>query len=246
MSPTTRNTRYPIDERAQRILAAAFSEYSRRGVRSARLSVIARRAGVSAATLRQYFPTADELAREVVRSTIVRLIQHPPAADRPLPGAPIATQLRRFIQEYWQTLDDPDQVALLRLSLGELTTFPELAVFHATEVIGRAVVRLETMLMEATRRGQIQPRDHRALARVIVSALTMHGIWFASPAIYGDLTGLDRAQAEQAAIDALLNIVVERAMPAGPHGGGVEYPGFPGQPPGWEGSATAPESDPAA
>ena len=215
MTNTTRITRYPIDERAQRILAAAFSEFSLRGVRRARLNVIARRAGVSPATLRQYFPTIDELFREVVRSAIVRLIRHTQDAERPSPGQPIATELRQFIQEFWQTTDEPDQAALLRLSFGELSSFPELAVFHATEVTGRAVARLEALLTEAVQRGELRPRDLRALARVIVSSLTMYGMWFAAPAIYGDLTGLDRAQAERAAIAVLLEMVADGAAPVG-------------------------------
>lgn len=210
MPDSTRTTRYPIDERAQRILAAGFSEFSRRGVRAARLSVIARRAGVSPATLRQYFPTADELFREVVRSTIVRAIRRAHPVPQPQPGEPIAVQLRQFVREFWGTMTQPEQAALLRLSLGELSTFPELAVFHATEVIGRAITRLEGMLTEATRRGEIRPRDIRALARVIVSSLIMYGMWLASPGIYGAFTGPDRAQAEETAIGVLLDLVGER------------------------------------
>ncbi len=51
MTETVRSTRYPIDGRAQRINTAAFTEFSRRGVRAARMSVIPRGAGVSLATL---------------------------------------------------------------------------------------------------------------------------------------------------------------------------------------------------
>ena len=100
MTETLRRTRYPIDGRAQRILAAAFTEFSRRGVRMARMSTIARRAGVSLTTLRQYFSTTDELFREVIRSTIVRLI-----VQSQEPGAPAADQsttarVRGFMRQF--------------------------------------------------------------------------------------------------------------------------------------------------
>jgi TetR/AcrR family transcriptional regulator len=207
MTENVRSTRYPIDGRAQRILAAAFTEFTRRGVRAARLSVIARRAGVSLATLQQYFPTRDELFREVIRSTIVRLIQRPHDPGTPTPDQPVVGRIRHFMRQFWRTMEEPDQAALLSLSLGELSTFPELAVFHTTEVIGRAIGRLEAMLSEGIRRGEIRLLDVRTVARVIVSALITYGLWLASPGIYGDLIGHDRERAEEAAIDVLVGVL---------------------------------------
>jgi TetR/AcrR family transcriptional regulator len=207
MTDTARAIRYPIDSRAQRIIAAAFTEFSRRGVRGARMSVIARRGGVSLATLQQYFPTRDELFREVIRSTIVRLIQQPHDPGAPTPAQPIVVQIRHFMRQFWRTMEEPDQAALLSLSLGELSGYPELAVFHTTEVIGRAVGRLEAMLSEGIRRGEIRLLDVRTVARVIVSALITYGLWMASPGIYGDLVGLDRERAQEAAIDVLVDVL---------------------------------------
>jgi TetR/AcrR family transcriptional regulator len=211
MTETVRTTRYPIDRRAQRIIAAALTEFGERGVRAARISVIARQSGVSLATLRQYFPTRDELFREVVRSTIVRLIRHPHYPGTPAPNQPILGQIRDFMRQFWRTLEEPDQAALLRMSLGELSAFPELAVFHTTEVIGRAVGRLEAMLNDGVRRGEIHLRDIRTVARVIVSALITYGLWLASPGAYGDLTGSDRERAEEAVIDVMLEVLDGRA-----------------------------------
>jgi TetR/AcrR family transcriptional regulator len=206
MTETVRSTRYPIDGRAERILAAALTEFTRRGVRTARLSVIARRGGVSLATLQQYFPTRDELFREVIRSTIVRLIQHPHDPGTPNPDQPVVSRIRHFMRQFWRTMEEPDQAALLSLSLGELSAFPELAVFHTTEVIGRAIGRLEAMLSEGIRRGEIRLLDVRTVARVIVSALITYGLWLASPGIYGDLIGPDRERAQEAAIDVLVGV----------------------------------------
>jgi AcrR family transcriptional regulator len=207
MTETLRSTRYPIDGRAQRILAAAFTEFSRRGVRVARMSIIARRAGVSLTTLRQYFPTTDELFREVIRSTIVRLILQPQQLDTPSPDQSTTGQIRGFMRHFWQAMEEPDQAALLRLSLSELGGYPELAVFHATEVIGRAVGRLEGVLGEGARRGEIHPVDIRTTARVILATLLSYTVWFDSPGIYGELTGPDRHLAQEAVIDLLLGVV---------------------------------------
>lgn len=207
MTDTVRSTRYPIDGRAQRIIAAAFTEFSRRGVRAARMSAIARRAGVSLATLRQYFPAREELFREVIRSTIVRLIPHPQQAGTPLPVQPIPKRIRESMREFWRAMEAPEHAALLRLSLGELSGFPELAVFHTTEVFGRAVSRLEAVLSDGAGRGEIRVLDVRTTARVILAALITYALWFASPAIYGDLTGPDRERAEESAIDVLVGVL---------------------------------------
>jgi AcrR family transcriptional regulator len=207
MTEIVRSTRYPIDGRAERILAAGLTEFTRRGVRAARLSIIARKAGVSLATLRQYFPTREELFREVIRSTIVRLIQQPLESATPSSDKPIASQLRQFMRQVWRTMEEPDQAALLRLSLGELPAFPELAVFHTTEVISRAVGHLETMLHHGVRRGEIRLRDVRATARVILAVLISYALWLALPGIYGDLTGPDRERAEEAAIEVLIGVL---------------------------------------
>jgi AcrR family transcriptional regulator len=207
MTETLRSTRYPIDGRAQRILAAALTEFSRRGVRTARMSLIARRAGVSLTTLRQYFPTTDELFREVIRSTIVRLILQPQQPGTPSPAQSTTDRIRGFMREFWRAMEEPDQAALLRLSLSELGGYPELAVFHATEVIGRAVGRLEGVLGEGARRGEIHPVDIRTTARVILATLLSYTVWFDSPGIYGELTGPDRHLAQEAVIDLLLGVV---------------------------------------
>lgn len=204
MTETVRSTRYPIDGRSQRIMAAAFTEFSRRGVRAARMSVIARRARVSLATLRQYFPTRDELFREVIRSQIVGLILQAQEPGTPNPDQSTTNRIRGFIRHFWRAMEEPDQAALLRLSLSELSGYPELAVFHATEVIGGAVGRLEAVLSEGARRGEIDSVDIRTAARVILAALITYTVWFASPGVYGELTGRDRHRAQEAVIDLLV------------------------------------------
>ncbi|HTO74202.1 MAG TPA: TetR/AcrR family transcriptional regulator [Gemmatimonadales bacterium] len=213
MTETVRSTRYPIDRRAQWILAAAFTEFSRRGVRGARMSVIARRARVSLATLRQYFPTTDELFREVIRSTIVRLIPQAPESGTAAGDQSTINRIRTFMRQFWRAMETQDQATLLRLSLSELSEYPELAVFHTTEVIVRAVGRLEGILSEGVRRGEIHLGDIRPVSRVIVSALMMHALWFASPAIYADLTGPDRERAEESVIEILVAVLGGEATP---------------------------------
>jgi AcrR family transcriptional regulator len=206
MTPTTAQPRLPIDSRAERILGVALDEFARRGFSGARETVIARRSGVAMATLRLYFATKDELFREVVRSFIVTTLAgaEPVRPPRP-PSGSAANQLRGFAEEFWRTMEQPGPAALLRLSLGELPRYPELALFHATEVIGRAAARLERTLIDGAARGELHVPDPRAASRVILSALLTHAHWFALPGIYSAITGPDRSRAEATVMEVLLD-----------------------------------------
>jgi TetR/AcrR family transcriptional regulator len=204
MTPASAGIRYPIDERAERIISAGLDEFARRGFAGARESVIARRAGVSTATLKRYFPTRDELFREVVRSTIV---SEPPVEDpsAPVPAESATSRLQAFVRRFWTSMERPGQAAMLRISIGELPRFPELAIFHATEVLGRAARALERTLHDGAARGEFRSTDTRAAARVILSALVTHAHWFAYPGVYAGIIGTDRDGAKNAVIGLVVN-----------------------------------------
>lgn len=221
MTTATRQIRYPIDARAERILSAALDEFSRRGFAGAREGVIARRAGVALATLKLYFPDKDELFREVIRSTVVATLE--PKPDRPVAATAGRERLKEFADSFWRAMDQPGQAAMLRLSMGELPRFPELALFHATEVIGRAASRLEQSLTEGVARGEFRVPDPRATARVILSALITHAHWFSLPDIHAGLIGADRARAEAAVVEVLADALrTPRADTATNSNGGTQ------------------------
>src|ERR1017187_10788364 len=58
------------EERPQQILDAALSVFSEHGIDAAKLEEIAARAGVSKGTIYLYFPSKEELFREVVRRKV--------------------------------------------------------------------------------------------------------------------------------------------------------------------------------
>jgi AcrR family transcriptional regulator len=206
MTSATSHTRHPIDARADRILASALDEFARRGFTGARETVIARRAGVSAATLRLYFPSKDELFREVIRSAVVTALRTAgPATTGEGDAVPNAEQrVQGIARGFWQSMEEPGRAALLHLSVGELPRYPELALFHATEVLGRTATRLERALADGVAAGELRVFDPRATARVILSALVTHAHWFAFPNIYSGITGADRDRAETAVLEVLL------------------------------------------
>jgi len=200
------------DRRVRRILRAALYEFGRHGFAAAREGVIARHAGVSLATLRLFFPTKEELFRDLIRSTIISAIDAmEPASGGEVDGDSAVASLRDFARWFWQRMEEPGQAALLRLTVGELSRFPELAVFHSIEVMGRAAQRLERTLADGVERGEFQVHDLRATARVILSALITYAHWFSHPEVYGGLTGKDRAAAEESVLRVLVDALRVRA-----------------------------------
>jgi AcrR family transcriptional regulator len=191
-------------DQLDRILDGALEEFASRGVAGARWSVIARKAGVSVATLRRSFPSKEELFREVVRSCIVGTLHAAEPEAGPGPDADDAVQrVREFAHRFWRTMERPGHSALLRLSVSELHRFPELAAFHAVEVVGRAAQRLERIIRDGVARGELDVPDPRAAARVILAALITHAQWFSLPEVYSVVTGADRARAEDAVVEVL-------------------------------------------
>ena len=115
--------------------------------------------------------------------------------------------MRAFARRYWNTMERPELVAILRLAVGELPRFPELAVFHATEALERFVRTLERIIEAGIARGELRPVDVRASARTILATLAAHALWFAHPGIYAGITGSDRERAAAATIETLVQVL---------------------------------------
>jgi len=194
----------PQDERADLIIAAALVAFGENGYADTKLSDIARRAGVSTSTLLRYFPSKDEIFREVVRTTLLGSLSVRDDATVSAQEPSAADAVRSLARRYWTTMERPELAAAVRLIIGELPRFPELAVFHATEALERFVRTLERIIEGGVARGELRPVDGRAAARTILATLAAHALWFAYPGIYAGLTGSDRERAVATTIETLV------------------------------------------
>jgi AcrR family transcriptional regulator len=193
----------PYDARAEKILTAALAAFAENGFSDTRLGDIAQRAGLSMSTLLLYYPTKEDIFREVVRSTLLDSLNHG-SEIVPVNGSSAIDVVRAFARNYWSKMEQPELVAILRLAIGELPRFPELAVFHATETLERFAHALERVIDEGILSGQIKQVDTKAAARMILATVAAHALWFAHPEIYGGLTGADRERAAAATIETLV------------------------------------------
>jgi AcrR family transcriptional regulator len=163
-------------ERPQQILDAALAVFGERGLAAARLEDIAKRAGLSKGTIYLYFDNKEDLFREVVRQTLVRLFE---SGERHLSTSRLnATEtLRQFIREYWSFIRSPEFAPLFRLIHGELYHFPELVRFYAAEVITPARRLLTGMIRRGVESGEFRVVDPEVAARMLTAPLVLHAVW---------------------------------------------------------------------
>jgi AcrR family transcriptional regulator len=192
------------DGETDRIVAAALAEFTAGSYGTVTLDDVARRAGTTTVALERAFASKEALFREVVRSTLVAVAHSAHGGAEVPPGQTAVDALRAVARRYWSTMARPEHAALLRLTIGELPRFPELAVLHAAETLERLLHELERIIERGIARGELRPREVRAAARTILATLAAHALWFAHPEVYAGVIGPDRERAATATIDAVL------------------------------------------
>ncbi|MGH7654058.1 MAG: TetR/AcrR family transcriptional regulator [Gemmatimonadaceae bacterium] len=163
------------EERPDQILDAALSVFAEHGIASAKLEEIAARAGVSKGTIYLYFPSKEELFREVVRQKVGPAIAQ---ADSAILSEETAEgQLKVFIARQWECLGQDDSEGWIRLVMLELHKYPDLAAFHWDEVVTRSNTILADIINRGIARGEFRPTDPAVAARMIKAIVLMHVLW---------------------------------------------------------------------
>jgi AcrR family transcriptional regulator len=164
------------EERPKQILDAALAVFAERGLSSARLEDIAKRAGVSKGTIYLYFANKEELFRGVVRSTVIEFIERGEAAfeqDRDPMRA-----LDLWMEGHWNWIRSATFPAMHRLVNSELRDFPDLAAFYATEVVGRAQRLVREILERGMETGVFRRMDADVASRMLSALFVTHGTWY--------------------------------------------------------------------
>ncbi len=122
--------------------------FGEQGYAGTKLDDIARRAGVSKGTLYLYFASKEALFRAMMTAKLESKLASAEQLLRSWNGNN-ADLLRSFVISYWELVNQPQTVKLVRLVMSELGNFPELARWHYQEV----VLRLRAVVEEILRRG---------------------------------------------------------------------------------------------
>ena len=163
--------------RPQQILDAALDVFGEQGFAAARTDDIAHQAGVAKGTVFLYFPTKEDLFKAVVRREIVGRIEE--GERMSVVDASISSRefLQRFLGKYWDNTQARHSLRMLRMVLGELHRYPELARFYGDEVIKRAWALLASIVQRGIDRGEFRPVDPMLAARCITGSFLMHRLW---------------------------------------------------------------------
>lgn len=152
--------------RPQELLDAALELFVEKGFAATRAEAVAVRAGVAKGTLYLYFPSKEELLKEVVRQNVVNPIAEGVAIIRSFEGAS-STLLARILRLWWDRVGETRASGILKLMLSEVRNFPELAQFYIDEV----TVPCERMLSELVQRGIDRGEFRDVDVRHVVHAL---------------------------------------------------------------------------
>jgi AcrR family transcriptional regulator len=165
------------DGRPHQILDAALDTFGAKGFAAARLDDIAQQAGVAKGTIYLYFPTKEDLFKAVVRREIVGRIEEGERLQADQKDLSARDFLQRFLGKYWDNTQAAHSLHMLRMVLGELHRYPELARFYGDEVVSRAWNLIASIVQRGVDRGEFRPVDPMLAARCITGTFLMHRLW---------------------------------------------------------------------
>jgi AcrR family transcriptional regulator len=169
-------------ERPGEILVAALDVFAESGFAAAKLTEIARRAGVSKAALYLYFATKEDLFREVARSlaapNLAVLAEALEASQ--IPFAEVAQAL---LARAAALLSDPRAISILRMVLAESRNFPDLARIWREDVVEQVISLVSRLIARAQARGEVVAGDPRLHAFTLMGPLVMGGLF---RAVFGE------------------------------------------------------------
>jgi len=166
------------EERPRQILEAAIEVFGEHGIAGAKLEEIAARAGVSKGTIYLYFPSKEDLFREVVRQILVPSIAE---VERELVGGSAPEQMERYLRLHWSRFDRPGTAGWVRLVFTELHRHPDLAQFYFDEVITKSNRILGDVIRRGVSLGEFRPLEPVVAISMIKAILLTHVLWSQAP-----------------------------------------------------------------
>jgi len=192
------------EARPAEILAAAIEVFAESGFAAAKLTEIARRAGVSKASVYLYFETKEDLFRAAARTLVApNLALIAEALERA--DLPFAQFAPAILARAAGLLGAPQIGGVLRMVVSESRNFPDLARIWKDDVVERMLELMTRLIARAQARGEVVAGDPRLHAFTLMGPLVMGGFY---RAVFGgesapDLEALARQHGD-AALRALL------------------------------------------
>lgn len=161
------------DKRPDEILDAALDCFTDTGYATTRVEDIAKKAGISKATVYLYFDSKEALLTGLVRRAIVPIPEQAGAAIAAFPGT-VRQAMEMFIGVVAERISDPKMIALPLIVLREATIFPELANMYRTEVIERAIPIAAAIIQKGINSGEFREVNAELAVRSLIGPLMAH------------------------------------------------------------------------
>ena len=164
------------EARPQELLEAALAEFVARGYAATRLEEVARRAGVSKATLYLYYENKAELFKAVVRNALVANLDEGESMVDAFEGD--SRELLVYVlTEFTRRISESPLSGIPKLVMAEAGNFPEIASFYYEEVVSRGRGLIQQILERGMNRGEFRTLDLDYAWRVVMAPVMLGILW---------------------------------------------------------------------
>ena len=202
------------DARPQELLDAALDLFVERGFAATRSEDVAVRAGVSKGTLYLYYPSKEELLKEVIRHHVINQIAEGAQIIRGFTG-PTPELLALVLHLWWERIGETRASGIIKLMTSEVRNFPEIAQFYVDEVVAPSNQMLIDVIQRGVDRGEFRGVNvvevvHALVGPLVFLALNKHSLGACSAAFL-----LEPKAVIAALIDMVLFGLIPRSAPPG-------------------------------
>jgi AcrR family transcriptional regulator len=174
-TPVPRHSRRK-QARPGELLEAALQLFLEKGYAGTRVEDVAARAGVSKGTLFLYFPSKQELFKEVVRQNISSAFADWRQELHRFQGSS-AAMLCRAMEVWWQHSVGAPAGGICRLMWNEAPQFPELAAFYHQEVDEPGHAMLEHILQRGMDSGEFHAMPLAEALYLVLTPMVFIMLW---------------------------------------------------------------------
>ena len=216
---TTSSRQRRKQARPQELLDAALELFVERGFAATRAEDVAARAGVSKGTLYLYYPSKEELLKEVIRHNVINQIAEGGEIIRRFEGSS-PDLLALVLRLWWERIGDTRASGIIKLMTSEVRNFPEVAQFYVDEVVAPSNQMLGQVIQRGIERGEFRAVDvpgsvHALIGPLVFLVLNKHSLGACSAAFLLE---------PRVVIDALIEMVIHGLVPRAPASAPVSVP----------------------
>jgi AcrR family transcriptional regulator len=157
-------------ERPRELLDAALDLFVEKGFAATRAEEVAARAGVSKGTLYLYYPSKEELLKEVIRQNVVNQIAEGVEIVRAFEGSS-SELLAHMMRLWWERVGETRASGILKLMMSEVRNFPEIAQFYIDEVTQPCDRMLAEIVERGIARGEFRPVQVADVVHALIGPL---------------------------------------------------------------------------